>query len=256
MNLRYLLLSSLSFLIFLACTWSQSLVATPSSAVLPTLTRDIPKQNTATPPLWTQTIPPRSTITPTSFEMQSKEGRVAVQSINLRQGPGTVYLVMANLPVNTRVMILGKARGDEWLLVDTGKMQGWLATVFLELSSSEILATIPTVEPQNAYVIAGKVMNENAKPVEGVIIAVIQGTGNHVPRAESQTSQEGNFYAYLPPNARGEWRVSIVGVDCQSWIMDDNCEYQGEFWPRWVDIHLPSVPYLNFVYKELARITP
>lgn len=256
MKTQYLISSGLSLLTFLACTWSQSLVATPTGKIPPTPEGNIPKQNTATLPASTQTISTMSTITPTSLELQGLEARVIVQSINLRQGPSTVYLVMANLPENTLVTLLGKAQGDEWLLVDTGKMQGWLAIAFLEISNRMILETLPIINPENAYVITGKIMNENAKPVEGVVVAVIQGTGNHAPRAESQTGQQGNFYAYLPPNSRGVWRVSIVGVSCQSWIMAENCAYPGEFWPRWVDVHLPSLPYLNFVYKELARATP
>jgi len=256
MKLHYLISSSLSLLTFLACTWSQSLIATPTGGIPPTPEDNIPKQNTATLPVRTQTVPTISTITPASLELKELEARVVVQSINLRQGPSTVYLVMANLPEDTLVTLLGKAQGDEWLLVDTGQMQGWLAIAFLEISSRAILETLPVISPENAYIIAGKIMNENAKPVEGVIVAVSQGTGKHAPRAESQTGQQGNFYVYLPPNSRGDWRVSIVGVSCQSWVMDENCTYPGEFWPRWVDIHLPSLPYLNFVYKELARATP
>jgi uncharacterized protein YraI len=209
----------------------------------------------------TSTIPP--SLAPTSMQTLSHTSlptitstshpttvaaRVRVEAINLRQGPGTLFPVLANVPKDEWVTVLGKARGDEWLLVESDQGQGWLATSFTDLFQNPLVISLPTIPFQRGITLQGQVKDTDGKPVAGVVFGVTQGNPPQQPRAEATSLPDGNFYVYLPLSTVGDWRISLVGVDCSSPVMDENCNYSGEFYPPWVDITIPHATPLLFTY--------
>lgn len=194
---------------------------------------------------------PAPTQTPPATATQTFAGlsaRVTVQTIRFRQGPGTVFPTLGTLPQGTQVNVLGKARGDEWVLAETGGQRGWLAVVFLDLDGSPSLGAVPVQEPLDGYVVQGKVTAQDGAPISGVVFAVVQGSGSSAPRTDAETGPDGQFFAYLPTTARGQWQVEIVGVNCASPVMDANCKYPGKFNPMWQTVTLPVASPLIFTY--------
>jgi hypothetical protein len=184
-----------------------------------------------------------STSQPTSVA-----ARIRVQAINLRQGPGTLFPVLTNLPENTWVTVVGKVQGDEWLLVKSNKGQGWLATVFTDLFLNPQVRSLPVIPFTDGFLLRGQVLDSEGSPIGGITFGVTQGNPPEQPRAEATTLPDGSFYVYLPPSTSGDWRVSLVGVDCTSPVMDEKCDYTGEFEPMWIDITLPYSAVMHFTY--------
>ena len=187
--------------------------------------------------------------TPTFTSRPTNEAaRVRVYAVNLRQGPGTLFPILNSLPENTWVTVVGKAQGDEWLLVKSNEGQGWLATVFTDLYLNPQVVTLPVIPFTDGYQLRGVVKDAEEKPVGGITFGVTQGNPPQQPRAEATTLPDGTFFVYLPTSASGDWRVSLVGVDCTSPVMDENCDFDGEFEPMWVDISLPYAEVMSFTY--------
>lgn len=100
--------------------------------------------NTPAPPRRQDTLPTRPpTVTPTPGVTCS----VPATSVNLREGPGTGYRVIANLPGGSTVQAQ-KTLPNDWLLVNAGQNLGWVYGPLLRctagLSSLPIAQGVPT----------------------------------------------------------------------------------------------------------------
>jgi hypothetical protein len=214
----------------------------PAKLLTPSIFPSITPTNTLTPSL--TSLP---SVTPTSLPT-NVAARVRAEAINLRQGPGTLFPVLASLSKDTWVTVMGKALGDEWLLVKSNEGQGWLAVTFTDLFQNPVLNSLTVIPFDQGYVVRGQVIDIDGKPIGGVAFGITQGSPSIKPRAEATSLLDGNFYAYLPSSAAGDWRLSLVGIDCTSPIMDEGCNYNGEFDPMWVDISIPHDAPLVFTY--------
>lgn len=104
-------------------------------------------------------------------------GRTLAGTLNLRTGPGGEYETLAQLGLNTNILIIGRNNIGNWLLVNTGTIRGWVAARYvgwdteIELSSfpitGEIIgsaapdaasttATTPQTAPASADIPAGE----------------------------------------------------------------------------------------------------
>lgn len=214
----------------------------PSIAHTPTLLPSLPPTNAVSP------SPTSQPLVSTSSPPSPPKARVRVQAINLRLGPGTLFPVLANLTKDTWVTVQGKALGDEWLWVESDQGPGWLATVFTDLYQNPLVIALPIIPFNQGYVVQGQVKDQEGMPIGGVVFGVTQGNPPQQPRAEATSLPDGAFYVYLPSTAIGKWRLSLVGVDCSSPVMDDSCNYSGEFEPLWADVDIPQNNPLLITY--------
>jgi hypothetical protein len=192
---------------------------------------------------------PTETTQPTPEQVSGRVQAVVVaQGVNLRQGPGTLFQPRKLLDVNTRLTVLGRARGDDWLLVETEGIEGWISVSYVEIENDAGVAVLPVQNPGDAIILRGQVSDSFGGPVEGVIFAIMQGGGENTLRVDATTRKDGFFYAYLPPDATGTWRVALTGVDCHSPIVDEDCALYGRFAPTWKDITLPITELVTFQY--------
>jgi uncharacterized protein YraI len=172
----------------------------------------------------------------------------SAQNVNLRLGPGALFKVSRVMAQGIPLQVLGRARGGEWLYVlnDEG-INGWVSALFVDFAFDGLPP--PFVEPDNATLITGIVYTELGTPVSGIGFALEQGKN----RTDATTDEEGRFYAYLPSNLSGVWRVSYISISCQSNTMDTNCNCIsgtcGSAFPPNLDVTLPSVSDLAFVWK-------
>ncbi len=255
MKNRALYIIAVTLLLFSqACSLNMPAQAFPTTTPPPVPTSVPP---TATPPTAaTATLPPTQpapTIAPTHTSLPvvlKVDTTVVVKIVNLRRGPGTVYQKIDVLFQGAKVSVVGKARGDQWVMVNTAKGKGWLSLSFLALKDPTVVAGLIPQDIPNSFTIHGKVVDANNTPIGGIGFAVTQGIGPNTQRTDAVSMPDGNFYAYLPSASKGTWRVDFVSIDCKSPIMDANCKYTGNFNPLGVDVPMPPVGDLNFTYLK------
>jgi hypothetical protein len=213
----------------------------PTAAAVATRTSPT-SQATAT--LWAPSPSPTNTPIPTPAPsatpayVTNMQAVVNVDSINLREGPGTTFPIKYKLSNGTQVTISNKAPGNEWVLVqDSQSHTGWLSVSFIDLQGS--IDQIPPTAIDFAFVIKGKVSKPDGTPIDGIDIAIRQS--NDQFRTDATTKQNGDFFGDLPFSSKGEWSVGMVGINCTSKIMDADCKYSGHFDPQNVTITLPAV---------------
>jgi hypothetical protein len=177
------------------------------------------------------------------------EGETTVLSINMRSGPSTIHEVAGTYNIGTVVTIVGRTPDNSWYYVQPRDNKfGWMYASYLRLYSDQ--ASIAEIIPSPAIVFRGQVINTlDQSGVDGVDIAIVQGTDEEILRAETFSIEDGSFEVFLPATISGVWRVVIVGVNCESKIMSEACTYTGSFKPDLgITFTLPDIPELIFTY--------
>ncbi len=237
MKHRIAVIGIVCFLLLAACT-------TPTAQPTATLvfpTAPLPPTSTQSPAITSETTlaPIVTEDIPTGIVLQAFPAKVAVSVINLRTGPGTAHDVLGKFAQDADIAVIGKAQGDEWVLVETPNGQiGWMILVFLTLDTP--VEELPTLPVTYSMIVHGSVKDASGTPVDKVLIAVYQQTVAGELRSDDLTDSNGEFYAYLPYGSQGKFSVQIVGVDCASSIMDLIANTRGNLMP----MVSPKSPFL------------
>lgn len=153
-------------------------------------------------------------------------GVTQVDNLVLRASPGPLFEAKTTLPNASRLLVLGRAPGGEWLFVQTPlERTGWVFGQFV--ASEGDLNTVPFVQPADLLVVRGRVLDGNGEPVTGIQFAVVQDKPGSPPRTDAVTDATGTFYAFLPANTTGTWAVSFTAIACTSNVMDKDCKCLG-----------------------------
>ena len=176
----------------------------------------------------------------------------SADNVNLRTRPGTLFPVSRLLANGTRLQVQGRAPGGQWLYVLTdSNIYGWVLVDLVQGGHDG--GPFPLIEPQDVQIIKGHVIDLSGVPITGIGFAITQGTGPKAPRSDAATDGSGQFYAYLPLSASGQWQVSFVSVACTSNTMDANCScLNGACGKADPDSQLITLPYngiLQFTWK-------
>jgi len=175
-----------------------------------------------------------------------------VDNLRLRPNPGYLFPALRMLQQNTSLLVLGQAPGSEWIIVQMPSNEsGW---VFAKLLVSDHpLDLIPFIQPEDVQLVKGHVVDANNHAVTGVQFAITQGQGTDAPRNDAMTDANGDFYAFMPLTASGEWYVSYVTIACTSNLMDANCNWKSgaatQPEPAGIFITLPQEEPLEFTWK-------
>jgi uncharacterized protein YgiM (DUF1202 family) len=182
--------------------------------------------------------------------IQAFPGKVAVEVINLRTGPGTAHDVLGKYAKDAPVSVLGKALGDGWLLVETPAGQwGWMIAEFVTMDTP--ISTLPVIAVTYNVMVHGRVTNADGTPVNSITIAVYQQTVSGELRSDDATDENGEFYVFMPNGSQGRFSVAVVGVGCDSSIVDSECKYAGKFDANGIaEITLPSSESIDFIYRQ------
>jgi hypothetical protein len=211
-----------------------------SMPVIPTQAELAPIPATFTP------IPPPASSTPDA--VGTRYVRTQAQNVNLRVNPGRLFKVSRVLAQGTRLQLLGVAPGGGWLnVVNDEGVIGWVGVDFV--SGGFDGPPAPVVTPKDVLVVTGTVLDANGSPVNGIGVAVEQGS----QRDDASTDEMGTFYAFLPTKFPGAWMVSFISVACTSESPDDKCRCVGDACPKvepnTVTVMLPMSAPLSFVWK-------
>jgi hypothetical protein len=175
-----------------------------------------------------------------------------VDNLNLRSNPGYLFPALLMMQKDTSLLVRGQSPGGEWISVQMPSNEsGW---VFAKLLVSDHpLDLIPFIQPENVQLVKGHVVDANNQPVTGVQFAITQGQGTNAPRNDAMTDAIGDFYAFMPLTASGEWYVSYVAIACTSNLMDANCNWKSGVVtqpdPVGISITLPLASTLEFPWK-------
>ena len=139
-------------------TPTEASITAPAPTLAPTLaptfapTAELP---TRTPTDTPTPLPP--TLTPTKTRTSTPEPQVlvAVNSVNMRSGPGTVYPIVASYPLGTELSVRGRNEpGSErwlWVIAVPDGRQGWMLDEFLKVAvdknSLPVIPAPPTPTP-------------------------------------------------------------------------------------------------------------
>jgi SH3-like domain-containing protein len=195
---------------------------------------------------------PAFTATPAPIERQPLAATVNVDSLNLRSGPGTLFEVLSTLPLGSMVTALGIAPGNDWVEIeDENGQTGWVYAELLTLDGD--LATLPLLEAPQSLSINGKVIDQNGQTINGVQVQVTAQLFDFAVQFVTRSNADGYFYTFFPPDTVGVWLVEIIGTDCDSRIVDGNCNvveyflYNGSAY-----VQLPATSPLVFVYESAS----
>jgi hypothetical protein len=234
------------------CTMSKAgSLPTPTHfpATFPTVA---PTNAAALPAIPTVAVVPTSSASPTPFV--TFEVEPLVENLKLRVNPGYLFDALMLLQPGDPLTVQGKAPGGEWIYVQTAdETKGW---VFAQLLKSAVnLQQIPVIQPENVQVVKGRVADVNGTPIDGVQFAFTQGTEDNPTRTDAQTDANGEFFAFFPLSASGDWKVAYVAVACTSTVWQDGvCSqyktgYTGTVTPETTSITLPKTETLVFLWK-------
>ena len=195
---------------------------------------------------------PAPTAPPAPIERQPQAATVNVNSLNLRSGPGTLFEVLSTLPLGSNVTALGMAPGNDWVEIeDENSQTGWVFADLLTLDGD--LATLPLLEAPQSLSINGKVIDQNGQTINGVQVQVTAQLFDFAVEVVTRSNADGYFYTFFPPDTVGVWLVEIIGTDCDSSIVDGNCNvveyflYNGSAY-----VQLPATSPLVFVYESAS----
>lgn len=219
---------------------------------VPSATQLPPSPTTAPTVTITSTSIPTATLTPTPTPYAPFNAAVLVDGVNVRANPGYLFDVQLNVPKGTSFLILGKSPGGEWMYVQRpGGAKGWVFTQLFE--ANENLQYAPVIQPENVQLVHGQVLDAKGAPVSGLQFAITQGPAATPRRTDAMTDANGEFFAFMPPSAAGEWTVSYTAISCTSNVMDSSCKCKGETCggvnPQARLITLPMTTVLEFTWK-------
>ena len=131
------------FFLLTACS-SAAVIITPSDEA-PVQSQPKPALVTSTFPSLTETsIPPTETLTSTLLPptatntvisipfVDSLKATVTADLLSCRYGPGANYLYLIALNKTTPLKLIGRAEGNDWVLVENGRQDCWVNSKFVE----------------------------------------------------------------------------------------------------------------------------
>jgi uncharacterized protein YraI len=138
------------FFLLTAC----SPAATTQAIESPDQTQPQPALVTSTfPPLTDTSIPPTETVTPTATNtatsipfVESLKATVTADLLSCRYGPGANYLYLIAFNKTTPLRLIGRAEGNDWVLVENGQQDCWINSQFVEVKDGN-LKTLHSVYP-------------------------------------------------------------------------------------------------------------
>jgi uncharacterized protein YgiM (DUF1202 family) len=229
-----------------------ALAATPEPTATPTPAPTA--TDTEAPPTPTAAFTPTDTAVPTATPFAPFEIVVArTDAANLRAGPGYLFLIVKILQPGTKAMLLGRSLGSEWFYVQVSdSLKGWVYGKLL--NQDDQLLNAPIIEPDNASMIRGRVLDTAGIPLSGIVFTVRLSTSPDRPPDIVSTDPTGEFYSFLPYFG-GVWTVTFSKADCSSNVwFDRECEYYkkgylGIVSPPARAVRLPQEGILEFTWK-------
>ncbi|MCL4559423.1 MAG: SH3 domain-containing protein [Chloroflexi bacterium] len=235
-----------------ACNYPVSKSTPQPTAYPPPSTQPAPATGTTLAPTAIPTSLPTPTLTPAPQVFTPFKSSVWADHTNVRANPGYLFQVVLNVLKGTSFTVLGQSPGGEWIYVETASgSRGWIYAQLFEPGVE--LQAAPVVQPENTQLVKGRVVDGSGNPVSAIQFTLLQGAGEKQLRNDAVTDAQGEFYAFMPADASGEWSVSYTGIGCASNVMDASCNCKedacGTVNPPQVTVTLPPSETLEFTWR-------
>jgi hypothetical protein len=223
----------------------------PTPAPLPTPTSSfsplilLPTQEPSAQ-LPTATLPPMPT--PTTVPYVPIQAEVTVDNFLLREGPGRMFAAVNMYDIGTRVTLVAREPGNNWVLVQTNDYNsGWMNVDYLSFTGD--VTPLPVMHVLNAQILHGRVWNVNKTPATMIGVSIARGK-NPGPALEdvSMTNSNGEWYLYLPLDFTGDWVVGTNSYSDKSNAVDAS----GNLIGKWPGAQLVTLPLQADVSLEFA----
>ena len=147
---------------------------------------------------------------------------VNTNNLNMRSGPSTLYQILATYREGAELEVTARTPGADWVKA-TGPdgFTGWMAVSLLNYNGD--LQALPEEIIAGGVMLHGKVLDDHGEPIPGVAVAATRNLASGSYRLDAASNMDGDFYFFLPEGLPGNWQVSMVGVECKSTIVDENC---------------------------------
>ncbi len=180
-------------------------------------------------------VPPAPQISP-SFE--GIPGVVVFARVNLRRAPRTSSSVLARLPLNEPILVLGRTYFADWVYVSTRFGNGWVDRSFIRFNGRIRDLPISNVFPPFVTVTAVPSVNVRLGPGElyPILTELVSGVGVDV----------------LATFRRGSWfQIAMPGSGPIGWVRSDTVILDGDVSTV---PELPRAPVLATVTSHRVRV--
>jgi uncharacterized protein YraI len=142
---KYILNIFSLFVLLTACSpaaTSTAVIIEPVTQTALATSTFAPSTATFPPPTETVTFtpaPPTETSTATAMPfVDSLKATVTADLLSCRYGPGANYLYLIAFNKTTPLRLIGRAEGNEWVLVENGRQDCWVNSKFVELKEGDL----------------------------------------------------------------------------------------------------------------------
>ncbi len=181
------------------------------------------------------------TATPAPVVMLS--GEIAFETFSLRTGPGVLFPRVNIYWSGTKIRVLGREAGNNWLLVQVPDDQraGWMKAVGLTIEGD--ITSLPIFQVDNAQIVHGHVFLTDGSPATGIVISIAPNVNQLSESSDSsETNEAGEWYLYLPTDIQGAYIVGPNAFTCEGSnaviASEGGCTLMGNL-PTAVEIALP-----------------
>jgi len=208
-------------------------------------------------------VPPTITPEPTPVLVAPFTAEVTVASLGLRSGPSKFFPLLAYYPEGTTVVVSAQIPNSEWVYVTVADSTdaaweaesneiGWMMAVFLDID--EKYTYLPYMYYPSEQILVVYVFDTEGYPVDGVDIAVSYSQDGISNRQDSFSDSSGVALVYFPAGYHGKIvNVEIVGINCKSAIMDENCKMTDYFYKD--HFSYAELPYSGFIDFNFEKST-
>lgn len=258
-------LTIILILILTACSSNSADLANNDNSNIEDPTPTISATNTPIPsPTKTPSpteIPPTSTPEPIPTVVAPFVAEVSVASLGLRSGPSKFFPLLAYYPIGTTVVVSAQIPNSEWVYVtvanstdDAWKAEsneiGWMMEIFLDID--EKYTGLPFMYYPIDQILVTYVFDTEGHPIDGANVAVSFTEDGISYRQDSFSDSAGVSLTYYPAGFMGKVvNVEIVGVRCDSVIMDNDCKMKDYFYlSTFSYAELPYSGFIDFKYEK------
>ncbi len=221
-----------------------TVVMIPTQTLTPLPTATFTPSATPTPPPTNTPLPPTQTPTPVKPQV------VAANVVNVRSGPGTNYPVVAQLPANLAVTVVGRNnQGSWWQIQGPDGSTGWVAGSVVQASNVDnvpvVAAPPPPVPPTPTFTpvppkpqhqfeptgwyndtnygltrFLGNITDASGAPVNSVYVRAQCGDFSVISNPSGSTTWPPGFYdiTLATKPIACKWYLTVVATDDQKTV--------------------------------------
>lgn len=222
-------------------------------------------QTEAAQPAVSDTVAPATATpktSPTPFPSQTSTHSAPINAtvnaayVNIRSGPSMLFAVLQTLEQGDTISAQQRTKDNQWVKMvaldeEGAQNSGWMSTLYLTFGKD--INGLPVAEFPQEQILYGRVEDSQGNVIPGIGIAVIYRQDGLELRTDVQSDETGRFITFIPEDLKGTLDVQIVGINCESPIMDALCNMSEYFQLDGREfVLLPQTEEVLFLYEKAS----